>query len=83
MEMAADNATAANTLYNVNGHFGRRRHPIVTPECGGSTQRYTHIQQTRQALRIRCPPSFAPTLNPRRVSRTIENFLRNLGCYVI
>ena len=73
METAADNATAANTQYNVDGHFGRRRHPIVTPECGGSTQRNTHIraQQTRQVfnayifkfkvLRIdACPPSFRP-----------------------
>jgi hypothetical protein len=54
METAADNATAANTQYNVDGHFGRRRHPIVTPECGGSTQRNTHIraQQTRQVLTL-------------------------------
>ena len=53
METAADNATAANTLYNVNGHFGRRRHPIVTPECGGSPNAtHTFAQQTRQALRI-------------------------------
>lgn len=65
MEIAADRTTAANTQYNVDGPFGRRRHPIITPECGGSTQRNTH--KTREAAdptglthSTLCPTEFCP-----------------------
>jgi hypothetical protein len=54
METAADNTTATNTQYKIDGLFGRRRLPIVTPECGGSTKRNIHnarAQQTRQVFR--------------------------------
>src|SRR5262245_40005465 len=60
MEKPTARSAAANTQITRNGHQGRRRLPIVTPECGGShALRNTHknAQQTRQVVRIpREPP---------------------------